>query len=228
MSHYVLSDLHGELDRFLRMLDLIHFSNQDRLYVLGDVIDRGPDGISILRMIMKSPNMTMLLGNHEYMCLRYYAADATEREIRHWNINSNAPTIAGFNALTSSQREELFQFLRNLPTHMELWISGRQFYLVHGFPGSTPYEEVWGRPLPDTPNPIPGATAIIGHTPVSYLGRDDDREQEYLAQLSERGEHLRIFHAPGFIDLDCCCGYPMPARSLACLRLEDMKEFYID
>ncbi len=55
MAHYVMSDIHGEADRFHAMLEKIHFSDDDTLYILGDVIDRGPDGISLLREIMASP-----------------------------------------------------------------------------------------------------------------------------------------------------------------------------
>ena len=39
--HYVMADLHGEYDRWRRMLDRIAFSDADTLYILGDVVDRG-------------------------------------------------------------------------------------------------------------------------------------------------------------------------------------------
>ena len=68
MSHYVVSDVHGEDDRWKAMLEKIHFSAQDTLYILGDVVDRGPHGVEILQEIMRTPNMKMLLGNHEFMC----------------------------------------------------------------------------------------------------------------------------------------------------------------
>ena len=46
---YVTSDLHGyPLDKFLQFLDSVGFSQNDQLYVLGDVIDRGVDGVKIL------------------------------------------------------------------------------------------------------------------------------------------------------------------------------------
>ena len=41
---YVMSDLHGCFDKYKEMLSLIDFAPRDTLYVLGDVIDRGPDG----------------------------------------------------------------------------------------------------------------------------------------------------------------------------------------
>ena len=51
---YCMSDIHGEYDRYMAMLDLIQFSEQDTLYILGDVIDRKPDGIEILQDIMNT------------------------------------------------------------------------------------------------------------------------------------------------------------------------------
>ena len=71
MAHYVVADIHGEADRFHAMLEKIQFSDEDTLYIIGDVIDRGPDGIKLLQEIMNTPNMVMLLGNHEYMMLQY-------------------------------------------------------------------------------------------------------------------------------------------------------------
>ena len=42
MAIYVTSDIHGEYDLFVRLLDIIKLQDQDTLYVLGDVVDRGP------------------------------------------------------------------------------------------------------------------------------------------------------------------------------------------
>lgn len=66
---YVMSDIHGNLKNFNSIMEQINLKESDTLYILGDVIDRYPDGIKILRKIMKMPNAKMLLGNHEYMML---------------------------------------------------------------------------------------------------------------------------------------------------------------
>ena len=66
---YVLSDIHGNTERYNSIMQQINLQESDTLYVLGDVIDRYPDGIKILREIMKKANTKMLLGNHEYMML---------------------------------------------------------------------------------------------------------------------------------------------------------------
>jgi hypothetical protein len=46
-------------------------------------------------------------------------------------------------------------------------------------------------------------------------------------EIENREEHLDILHTPGFINIDCGCGYDMPLKALACIRLEDMIESYI-
>ena len=66
---YVMSDIHGNRRRFDSIMDQIQLQPEDKLYVIGDVIDRHPDGITILRKLMAMPNAKMLLGNHEDMML---------------------------------------------------------------------------------------------------------------------------------------------------------------
>lgn len=228
MAHYVISDIHGEAERFHAMLEKIGFSDADTLYILGDVADRGPDGIDLLRQIQSAPNMVLILGNHDHMLMRYFSPDVTELEIRRWNKNRNADTKSGYLKLKAKEQQELMEYLRSSPTHEEVTVNGRRFYLVHGFPGDNLHDEIWHRPELDTPNPIPGATVIIGHTPVQYILKpDDEQRHEYLADLAGREEHLRILHAPGFIDIDCSCGYTLTVRALACIRLENMEEFYV-
>ena len=55
---YVLSDIHGNRRRFDSILKQIRLQPEDTLYVLGDVIDRHPEGIPILRQIMAMPMAT--------------------------------------------------------------------------------------------------------------------------------------------------------------------------
>ena len=231
MPTYVMSDLHGEYDRFREMLREISFSDADTLYILGDVVDRGPDGVRILTEIMGRENIRMILGNHEYLCLRYFASDATETERRRWNRNGNYPTLIGLDALTPAERKALLAFLRSLPDHVRVTAGGRSWLLVHGGWADTTYDRVWRRPaLEDDPDIGEGTTLVIGHTPVcEYLCRPctDEDEYVYSHELTRRGDHFRIFHAPHFIDLDCCCGYGFSAGRLACLRLDDGAEFYV-
>ncbi len=212
---------------FKQGLEKIQFSPEDTLYIFGDVVDRGPDGISLLKEIMGMPNAVMLLGNHEYMMLQYMSPSASETDIRRWNRNGNAPTLAKFLRLKVREQKEILRYLKMLPTHLKVTVGGRCFYFVHGFPGENVHDEVWRRPTIGAPNPIPDHQLIIGHTPVQYLIEDEMQQILFEKGLEASGEHLRATHTPGFIDIDCGCGHNIPIKALACLRLEDMEEYYI-
>ena len=78
---YVVSDIHGHYDKYLELLQKIEFSADDTLYVLGDVIDRGPDGCRILQDMMGRSNMVPILGNHEFtaaVCLPWLMEEVTD------------------------------------------------------------------------------------------------------------------------------------------------------
>ena len=64
---YVMSDLHGCYEKYKIMLEKLNFSDEDTLYILGDVVDRGNDGIKILLDMMERKNVIPLLGNHDYI-----------------------------------------------------------------------------------------------------------------------------------------------------------------
>ena len=61
MSAYAVSDLHGQYKTFAKGLKKIGFSDSDMLYVIGDTIDRGPDGIRILEYIKKHENSILTI-----------------------------------------------------------------------------------------------------------------------------------------------------------------------
>ena len=66
MGTYLIGDIHGCFDEFQRMLEMIQLSESDRLILIGDYIDRGPDSLSMLRWLERCPpNVTALRGNHE-------------------------------------------------------------------------------------------------------------------------------------------------------------------
>ena len=76
-----MSDIHGQKQRFDSVMKQINLQSEDTLYVLGDVIDRSPDGIRILRQVMAMPNVKMFLGNHELMVMDalYYPPPEDEK-----------------------------------------------------------------------------------------------------------------------------------------------------
>ena len=226
MAHYVMSDIHGEADRFHAMLEKIQFKADDTLYILGDVIDRGPEGISLLLEIIDMSNVVMLLGNHEYMMLDDLVPEPDSIAIRRWNKNGNAPTLAAYLRQKAGVQRSIREYLSSRPSHLEVYVNGQRFYLVHAWPGENVHDEVWHRTEIDAPNPKPGCRVIIGHTKVLSMIKPEETRIKYAMELEEKGEHLKILHTLGFVNIDCGCGYDMPMKALACLRLEDMVEYY--
>lgn len=229
--HYVLPDLHGHERRFLAMLERIGFGPEDTLYVLGDVIDRHPGGLRILRRIMAMPNAHMIQGNHEYMMLRALGHPRDDnpddgRAVAHWYRNGGEITHRHFKRLRKSVRREILAYLLSLPLEREVRVGEKTYHLVHGAPagdydGKKPYLNgvhyaVWKRLEAD--HPLAGDKILVfGHTPTRHY-RD-------IAPME-------VWYGENRIGMDCGCGYPEegPDSSygrLACLRLEDGKVYYV-
>ena len=64
MAVYVCSDIHGLREKYDTLMENIDL-DQDTLIILGDVIDRGPDGYFILKDVLQRENVHLLMGNHE-------------------------------------------------------------------------------------------------------------------------------------------------------------------
>lgn len=212
---YCMSDIYGEMDRFQQMLELIQFSGNDQLYIIGDVIDRYALGVDVLWFIMKTANMTMLLGNHEQMCFDTLGPTQVYGARDLWRNNGGSPTYRELlYHRTAAERKEIFHFIEALPDHLEIQVGDRKFYLVHGMTGQNTEERIWNRPMADFKRPFKDETVIVGHTPTCYM-------------TGCHSEPFQIWHGNGIIDIDCGCGNKTPLRRLACLRLDDMKEFYV-
>lgn len=216
---YCMSDIHGEIDRFHIMLQLIDLKEEDTLYVIGDVIDRHPGGVDILLEIMQAKNIVMLLGNHEDMCLKTLGDNHQVGAKNLWQSNGGSSTYREMvYHMTSVGRNQILQFLKKCPIELDVEAGGKSYRLVHGWPGKTTDDKIWGRPLDFIPSTLPkNAIAIIGHTPTIYLDTDDGASP------------FKIFHSKSqrFIDIDCGCGNKTERRRLACLRLDDLKEYYV-
>lgn len=220
--HYILSDIHGKGAAFDAILTMINMTESDCLYILGDVIDRGPDGIALLRRISQMPNTMLLLGNHEYMMLDALRHPGDDRAMIRWWNNGCEETFRRFCELGPQAREELLLFLESLPVQLEMHVGEKNYILVHAAPtqlyragkwrGEREFA-VWQRfPMASLPQ-LAGRTILIGHTPTSYMQYAD-------------WPKMRIAHCGGVIDLDCGCVFSEHGGQLGCLRLEDGTEFY--
>ena len=130
---YVMSDIHGREDRFNAILAQINMKRTDHLYILGDVIDRNPDGIHLLRRIARSKNMTMLLGNHEYMMLDAIDHPDDQEKMYLWRwTNCGDETWDKWKYCSKAFQNEMLTYLRSLPLNIEVSCGGKDWLLVHG------------------------------------------------------------------------------------------------
>lgn len=235
--NYCMSDIHGQYAAYAAMLERIRLCRSDTLYVLGDVIDRGPDGVRILRDMMARPNVIPILGNHEFtaaVCLSWLLKEVTEQNIaeldearfaalQDWTSNGGEPTIRELDRLSREERAEILDYLRDMGLFAEVDAGGRSFVLTHS--GLGHFHEK--KPLEDyTPEdflfcrPAPGRRfysdrlLVYGHTPTRVLCKRMGRPPED-----------KILRAATQIALDCGCGW---GGRLGCLCLDTMEEFYIE
>lgn len=214
MATYCVSDIHGEYERFLLLLEKIHFAETDTMYVIGDIIDRYPSGVDIAFYIMEHSNIILLKGNHEKMCLDTLGKHNAYGARALWQSNGGSPTRRELlYHCSAEERAEVLQFFEQAPEILEVEVNGKQFCLVHGFPVDKGEGPLWDRVEVNDPRPFPDKTVIVGHTPTSYLRKDYTKP-------------FTIWYGDGIIDIDCGCGNETPNRRLACLRLDDMQEFY--
>ena len=136
---YVCSDIHSHLDVLKRALKTLN--ENDKLYIIGDVIDKGPDGIDVLRFVMNHPQCELLIGNHDLMMLSYLAASYNQdvvnefylkslEEIWLW-LNGGIKTFESFNKLSEPEQLEIYEYLRKLPLVRNLTVNNQRFILVH-------------------------------------------------------------------------------------------------
>ena len=128
---YLISDIHGYLDKFKELLEKIKFSEKDTLYILGDIVDRGPQVIDLIRFVMSHKNMKMILGNHEDMMLTYYETKKSYDKAL-WYSNGGDVTDNEFRLLSSDEQKDILDYFSKLPVEYNLEINNKQYNLVHG------------------------------------------------------------------------------------------------
>lgn len=73
------------------------------------------------------------------------------------------------------EQKKILDYLKSLPTHLEIEAGGQRFYLVHGFSGENIYDEVWGRLELHMSNPNPGYQVVIGRMPMLRLIKPEEK-----------------------------------------------------
>ena len=122
MALYCIGDIQGCDSALGRLLDLIDFSaSRDTVYLLGDLVNRGPDSAAVLRRCMTHGDaLRPLLGNHDLHLLA--AAHGARKPSRR-------DTLASI--LEAPDRDALLQWLRLQPLARQHVYGGTPLLMVH-------------------------------------------------------------------------------------------------
>ena len=224
---YAMSDLHGCYDKYVSMLNQINFSEKDTMYILGDVVDRGPDGVKILLDIAKRKNILLLRGNHDDTALIVLSnlfskkSKLSDQQISElidlWYLDGGESTLASFLECSEEERNQALAVLKYSMIYEELEIDGHKYFLSHTIPGKEAMDQfdqckiedfLWGEPEYDKKY-CSDKIFVTGHTPTGII------DSSYKGKIYKANNHIAI-------DCGAVFGY-----SLGCIRLDDMKEFYV-
>lgn len=245
MAIYVVADIHGYYDVFHRGLDLIEFNEDDQLYVIGDAIDRGPDGICVLLDIMSHRNMDLLIGNHEFMMLNSVNMDGEKCcdgiDTSLWlDYNGGRTTWHGYKTLRENDRISLMIWLSHRYVMKTIELNGVTYCLTHSYykeglenkayyemaygnvwniVWSSPYREDFETKAIDIYSSY-NMVFVTGHVPVQSIYRWHEGRIDYNA--------LEIYMKGNYIGIDGGCAYGKQTEvknGALFLRLDDMEVF---
>ena len=220
---YVISNLHGNHQKFQSILSQISFRDSDVLYLLGDIVDYGEESMDLIADLSVRVNVYPIAGEHDFLAAKMlggfskmlesgampdaeFAAQMTD-----WVQNGGQATLDGFRALDAEQREGVLDYLQEMTLFEELEVKGEEYILLHA--GIADYdpetdlydyepEDFFSEPVSAEYPLIAGKTLVVGHVPTK-------------SRRIERGE--------GSIFMDCGVAEGGP---LGCLCLETGKEYY--
>lgn len=126
---FVVGDIHGMYNTLLRALTVLNFDGDvDRLFSVGDLVDRGPDSKKCAELIYEHW-FYAVRGNHEQMMIEALV-DGNDHMALSWRMNGGA---WGFFGTPDEQAELkiLAEDLNRLPIVMVVGEGDERFNIVH-------------------------------------------------------------------------------------------------
>ena len=126
--HFVFGDIHGRFITFEHLLEVIDYDPAtDVIYSVGDMIDRGPNSVSVVEFFQR-PHCHAILGNHEQMVLN----------LKDWRSVWTDPCNGGPATMASLKRRSyeldwLVRACANLPVCLDVGddTQSSAFRLIH-------------------------------------------------------------------------------------------------
>lgn len=167
---FVIGDIHGCHTAFDLLTDRMELTSDDRVVILGDAVDRGPDSRRVLKRILElrqSCEVVFILGNHEEMMLN--AIDGLH--VDEWLGHGGAATVASYRGHLNNVPDSHLELLDTAANYWE----GSRHICVHANlePGVEldeqraswlRWKKLSGREFPH----FSGKLVICGHSGASY------------------------------------------------------------
>lgn len=227
MSVYAFSDIHGNGILWDNIKNFL--SPDDKVYFLGDAIDRGPDGFRIMKEIMADSRFVYLKGNHELLmqdALETFKSinDLDNEDMELWDYNGGFLTL--MNWAKEGADFSWIDKIKKLPlTTSYTNEAGILFEMSHaGYnPGNIPTDEkqlVWDRnhifEIPDINKVDPYTKILHGHSPAPYYHQKIKIEDPSFS--NELTENILVYSTYGTkIDID---SWTFKTKSISLLNLD--------
>lgn len=120
-----IGDVHGHYDALMLLFEAIEPSQDDLVYFLGDLIDRGPKSSQVVDFVVKN-NYPCLRGNHEEMLLDVFRQGSKSiTALNAWLYSGGQSTLASYGEDGITQ--EHIEWMEQLPLYLDLG----DVWLVH-------------------------------------------------------------------------------------------------
>jgi serine/threonine protein phosphatase 1 len=173
MTRYAIGDIHGGSKTFRALLKRLSLGRKDRLYLLGDYVDRGNDSkgvLDIIIMLQKADyDVRPLRGNHDDMMLKALLDDDNSLGFQKWYKIWGMHTLASFDEMFICGIPDVYStFLKSLPT---IYVE-EDFVLVHAgldmsmhdpIRQTSHYDRIWTSAQSVDSNKLGGRSLVIGH-----------------------------------------------------------------
>ncbi len=179
---YAVGDVHGHLATLRALLHRLNLGAEDRVVVLGDAIDRGPDAAGVVHLLRTDPRLILLMGNHERMATMSLCPDRGVELWQPWMHRGGSATWGSYIVraegelhLARAALHDDLMWMNALPTEIVL----DRFRLVHaGYDPRKPLEEqnehdmLWiRRRFYKHDEPLDRQrTVLFGHSTTTKLG----------------------------------------------------------
>ncbi|MDI5891967.1 metallophosphoesterase [Halomonas rhizosphaerae] len=171
---FFVGDIHGQYRLLQEVLQGVAFSkSEDRLFCVGDLIDRGGDSLDCLKLVFM-PWFHAVRGNHEELASNALREGEGSSAWALWMINGGGWVVESG---VGETRRVLQAALRHLPLAREVTVKGKRIGMVHAEPPTDwsrieeadPRALVWERSRIQRGDETPVAdvdAVVVGHTIV--------------------------------------------------------------